>query len=449
MKKKIALLLVGVIASASLLAACGGNNNSSNNDTETTNNTQTEGDSTETAEDITFRFSWWGDDSRHAATQEIIDLYVSENPNVTIEPHFAPWSGFQDQFAIALEGGQEADLMQVNYNWLELYSPDGTTFLDLATVSDVLTLSNWNAEYIDMTTVNGAVQAVPTGITARIPFINSTVYANAGITELPTTWDELMAAGRQIQAELGEEYFALSPLGNPAGAYLVFAYLEQTTGLQFVDGDNNFQYTLEDLEAGFQFYQDLIDSGVVTLGGFDSDPINQQNPMWIQGHYGGVTEWDSSINGWLSNIEEGNEVVVAPFFSTGDDKLSGLMSRPSMGFAISRNSKHPEAVAAFLEFMLTDERAIEIMGTDRGVPSNNVAFNIFQGLSVGGLVVEAAELVADSETTVMRPIYENPSVREIYEVALSDLQNGITTVEEAAANVYNRVQATIDSEIGR
>lgn len=458
MKRKIvSLLLVGTLAlSAALLGACGGNGEEQVADDPVTSEVTEDVDDEDNNEivanpdaEITFRFSWWGNDSRHARTQEIIALYMSENPHINIEPHFAPWDGFQDAFAIALEGGQEADLMQVNYNWLELYSPFGDTFLDLETVTSELNLGNWAPEFIDMVRTNGVVQAVPTGITARIPFINSTLFANAGITEIPRTWDELKEAGNIIQAELGEDFFALSPMGNPAGAYLMFAFLEQTTGRQFVDENNNFQYSLEELIAGFQFYQDLIDNGVVTPGGFDSDPINQQNPMWIQGHYGGVVEWDSSINGWLANIEEGNEVVVAPFFSTGNDQLSGLMSRPSMAFAISRNSNHPEEVARFLEFMLTDPRAVEIMADDRGVPSNQVAFDIFVSLDFGGLVVEAANMVENSETTVMRPIYENPLVREIYETAISDLQHGLITVEEAALRVFERVQGAIDSEIGR
>lgn len=452
-KKLLAVLLAGTML---VLTACGSTSPPSAdvpvNDTtkETPTDTPADTGSTDAKDPVSFRFQWWGNDGRHERTQQIIDLYMSENSHVTIQPDFAPWAGFQEAFAVALEGGQEADLMQVNYNWLELYSPYGDTFLDLETVSQYLDLTNWAPHYLDFCRTNGVLQAVPTGITARIPFINKTVFQNAGIDTIPSTWDELKAAGRQIQEQLGNDFFALSPMGNPAGSYLVFAYLEQTTGRQFVNENNEFQYTLEELKAGFQFYQDLMDNGVVTPGGIDSDPINAENPKWIRGEYGGVVEWDSSINGWLANLEEGNEVIVSPFFSTGNDKLSGLMSRPSMGFAISRNTPHADEVARFLNFMLTDPRAVEIMGDDRGVPSNTAALAIFEGLPAnqGSLVVQAAELVANSETTVMRPIYENPLVRELYETALSDLQNGLIDVATAAQRVYDAVQGIINSELG-
>lgn len=400
-------------------------------------------------------FSWWGDDGRHAATREIAELFMELHPDVTINFHYAPWSGFQDVFAGDLMSQTEADLMQINFNWLQLYSPFGTTFADLEdpVIAQHLDLNNWLPGDIDIVRTNGVVQAVPTGMTARVPFVRTDVWEAAGvdINEV-NTWDELKAAGLQIQAELGEDVWAFGKLGNASTAYFMFSWLEQYTGRQFVDEDNQFSYTLDELIAAFQFIQDLMDNGVLAYGQFDSASFNSTNENWINGNFGAVFEWDSSINNWINNLEGGEDIIgVRNHFTMDGALLSGVMTRPSMGFAISRNSNYPEVAAAFLNFMLTDAAAVAILGTDRGVPANQVGLAHFEELVaqgiIGGAAIDANNVHANAVRTTMSPVFEFPTVRAIYETQLEALAYGFTTVEEAAQFVYDNIQAEIDAEL--
>lgn len=443
-----------VAAASLMMAACGNQTNepaapADNNGAATTPPVTAEPTATEGG---TITFSWWGNDGRHAATREIAELFMAENEGVTINFDYGVWAGWQERVTTDLMAGTEADLMQVNFNWLALFSPLGTTFADLEdpTIAYHLDLSNWPADNIDMVRRNGIVQAVPSGITARVPFMRRDIYEAAGLNiQDINTWDDLMAAGRTIQAELGEDYFALSPLGNASLAYMVFSWLEQYTGRQFVDENNQFNYSLEELTAGFQLVQDMLDNGVLARA--SEDNINAQNPRWIEGRYGGVSEWDSSINAWINNLgDEGADLIeVRDHFTMDGALLSGVMARPSMGFAISRNSAYPEVAAAFLNFMLTDPRAIAIQGTDRGVPANLVGLSHFNELveagEVGGAAIEAFNIHNNAQTTTMSPVFEFQEVRDIYELALEDIQEGRATVAEAAAVVYNSIQAVIDS----
>ena len=402
-----------------------------------------------TVEDVTFSFNWWGNDGRHDATQAVANLFMEENPHVYIDMQFGAWDGWQTTFAGDLMANTEADLMQVNFNWLALYSPFGDTFMDLEDprIAAHLDLSNWNAADIDVVRRNGVVQAVPVGMTARVPFLRTDIYEAAGLDiQDINTWEDLMAAGRQIQDVHGDEVFALSPLGAQSMAYLVFSYIEQFTGRSFVNEEFQFNYSLEELTRGFQLIQDFMDNGVMPNGQFDSDPINAQNPLWIEGAYAGASEWDSSINAWINNLKNGAEVIgIRDHFTYEGALSSGWMARPSMAFAISRNTEHPEIVAEFLNFMLTDERAIEIMGTDRGVPLNTVGRAYFDAHGFSGVAVEANALHAAADTTTMNPVFEFPEVREVYESQLMAIFNGVSTVEEAATFVYENVQSVINS----
>ena len=399
----------------------------------------------------TISINWWGNDGRHDVTREVIALFTELHPGVTIEYDFGAWDGWQGRITGDLVAGQEADIMQVNFNWLALFSPDGDTFMDLEdSRMAALDLSNWLSGDIDMMRRRGVVQAVPVGMTARVPFMRSDIYEAAGLSVADiNTWNDLIEAGRTIQEYHGNDVFALSPLGQQSMAYLAFSYIEQFTGRPFVDEDFNFNYTLEELERGFQLIQDFIDNGVMPDGSFDSDPINASNANWIAGHYGGVSEWDSSINAWIGNLEEGEDVIeIRPHFVYENALNSGWMARPSMAFAVSRNSQNPELAAEFLNFMLTDARAIEIIGTDRGVPINREGRAHFDQLPLAdNLVVVANALHAEAETTIMDPIFENPVVRLVYENQLMAIFNGEATVTEAAYIVYTTIQDVIDAQL--
>ena len=65
-----------IAVSITSICGCSGNSasSSSSSGSDTTGSVES---SAENAEEITLRFSWWGGDARHQATQEVIELYES------------------------------------------------------------------------------------------------------------------------------------------------------------------------------------------------------------------------------------------------------------------------------------------------------------------------------------------------------------------------------------
>lgn len=444
--------LATVFACSAALVACSGNQDSDNDkQTESTpsGTTSESGSDNKEQEEVSFRFSWWGGDARHTATLEVIDLYMQQNPHITIVPEYAAWSGYQDKYTAQYSGGTTADLMQVNYNWLWIYSPDGEGYYDLNELSDTLTLSNYNTSLLDSMSIEGSLLALPTSITARVPFINTTLYESAGI-EVPTTWDELMAAGNTIQEKLGDNYYGLSKLGKSGMMYLVFSYLEQETGKTFFDADGNINYSVEELTKGYQLLADMVENHVMPAGNVDSNELDEKNPKWITGEYGGINEWDSSVSKYIDTLEDGQEVSPFAQFTMNGAKLTGNIQKPAMGYAISKNSKHPEEVAKFLEFMLTDPEAVEIMGTQRGIPANQASYDILveKGLLTGA-TVDAYNLHADVESSIMHPFYEYTTVKDLYEGAGEGVVFGTMTPKEAAEKVIKEMPRIMDEAMGR
>ena len=76
---------------------------------------------------VTLTMSWWGGESRHNAYQEALKAFSAEHSNVTVNPTFAAWSGWEDTMSTKFAGGVAEDVCQINWNWLYNYSANGQT----------------------------------------------------------------------------------------------------------------------------------------------------------------------------------------------------------------------------------------------------------------------------------------------------------------------------------
>lgn len=95
-------------------------------------------------EKCTLTFSWWGGDSRNAATLKAIEAFEEKYPGIEVETNYGAWINWENTVAEMFVTNTTPDVCQVNWNWLYSYSADGSVFLDLNRVSDVLDLSQFS-----------------------------------------------------------------------------------------------------------------------------------------------------------------------------------------------------------------------------------------------------------------------------------------------------------------
>ncbi|TCT12223.1 oligogalacturonide transport system substrate-binding protein [Natranaerovirga pectinivora] len=441
MKKVLALMVVLVLMTS--LVGCG----QKEEQTTPSPSTPTVPDGASVGdEEINLRFSWWGGDARHEATLEVIRLFEEANPNIKVEPEYTAWSGHFERIAAQLTARDEADLMQINFNWFYGFSPDGDGFYDLRELDHILNLNNWPAESFEPITINGKIQGIPTSIGARIYYLNKTMYDRAGVG-IPETWDDLMAAGRAFRDNLGPDYY---PIGNvnygEGAAMMTFGYLAQKYGKDIFEG-NEMAYTVDELADGFRFMQDLLDNHVIPDFHFDSANRNHENPNWISGRYAGVYLWNSNINVYAQNIDPATNpnVVAAPFIKLGDNDLhSGVFSKILMAFSISNHTNHPEEAAMLLNFLYTDKEAVLAHGLQRAIPLNKIAEEILAAEGqLEGLQYEGHVLTSQTATYSFHPFFEDNTVRSAYSDVFDNfvMMEGSLTPEAAAQEVitnFNR-----------
>ncbi len=366
--------VTGAVGAAGLLAACGGNSAASSSAASTASSAPAaSADESLALSDgpVSMTISWWGGDSRHEAYQNAIKEFQAEHTNITIEPTFAAWSGWEEKMAAAFIAGNAQDVCQVNWNWLYNYSADGSKFVDLNTVSKFLDLTQWDDAAMNACYVANSQQCVPVSMTGRIFFWNMTTFNKAGITEVPKSLDDLMAAGKAFKEKLGDDYYPMH-LGAYDRMILMVFYLES-------------KY---------------------------SDTATHQSNEWITGKIAGIFEWDSAASKYSSALDDANKdgFTVGEEIKFGDN--NGGFSKVSMGLAITKTSKCVAEAATLINFLLNEEKGASIMGSECGIPASKAGLAAAQAAgAVKDLVAEANAKVMAFTTNKLDPLFENNDLK--------------------------------------
>ena len=95
MKKISRRTFLNVMGAAGALAACGGS--SSGSSAAGASSAAAGGSSAAAGGDVTIRITWWGGQSRHEYTQQLLDKYTELNPSVHFQATPSGWDGYYGQ----------------------------------------------------------------------------------------------------------------------------------------------------------------------------------------------------------------------------------------------------------------------------------------------------------------------------------------------------------------
>lgn len=419
--KKVASLTLATVMTLSL-AACGGSKPAETTTAapaaEATTAAGAAAEETTAAEvstePVELKFSWWGGDARHEATEKAIDAFMAKYPNITVTPEYGAWNGWEEKQSLNILGGNAADVMQINWNWIESYSANGTNFANLEDYADVLDLTQFPQDSIDQCKADGKLMAIPVALTGRLFYWNETTFEEVGVA-LPTDEASLFAAGAAFKA-FDEDYYPLA-LGEYDRMIFLTYYLESVYGKPWVV-DGEMQYTAEEIATGMEFMNKLEDEHVIptlaTISGDMADSLDK-NAKWIDGKYAGIFEWDSSASKFEKAVVEstnkpGQKFVIGEFIPFGE--FQGGFTKVSMGLAVAASSAHPKEAAMLINFLLNDPEGVEISSTERGIPCSKAAVSILNDKGIGNaLVKEANAKVLDYSKFPLDAKYEHNDLK--------------------------------------
>ncbi|MDQ8734651.1 extracellular solute-binding protein [Paenibacillus sp. LHD-38] len=389
MAKKSFLQLVSLmLALTVILTACGGNNNG-NNTASPSNNTGTSETPTDASKkDVSFSLAYaTGDPATKKAIETTIDAFTAKNPHIKIVNYSETTSAsYLDWLKTKDAVGQFPDLVEMR---------DTKVFVDAGKIvelpEDLRSLFSILPEYA------GKIYNAPlTGTAPQGIIYSKKAYADAGVTELPKTYDEFLA----IQEKLAATGISPIVVGGKdifhMGFWTNFFFINEVYSK---DPDWNSKRTAKTAsfaDAGMvqavTDYKELFSKYVDK--GWLSTADNQTASILVSGKaaqlfsgpwmFGQIAEADPSFEfGFYAIPDRSGKVNINQLPS-----LSGW----SLSAEGAKDPDKVEAIKAFIKFFFEPEQYGPYLATVNGIPTTSAEVTY----ETGEQMQEVMRLVGDS-----------------------------------------------------
>ena len=409
----------------------------------------------------TIRMAWWGADARHEAVNAALDLFMDRYPHITVIPEYGQFGGYLDSLMVMLADGSEPDVFQSNYAWVHMLDGGNNPFMNLRDWDHIIDLGEWSdALLARATTADGQLAGVPHGITGRVIIYCTEMLAEHGLSSFPATFDEWIALGEAVTAgntalDTDDNQYAFWPLGAPGNDLsmdiIIMTMLINHFGVN-LEANGQIQPTIDQVEYVFDILTRMKDAGLLPTHEQQEGVADAFNPVWMAGRGGSVYEWVGNIHvaggAFLENdpsagIVEGLGVALLPAVEAGGTRLS--MQRPSIVHAVGRNTDHPELAVYLLNWLYTDEEALNIIFDQFGIPLSNTADRLFQERGgAWGLMLDGFDLLEANEA-IMCAYFEDGNLRPHRLNAIENFRNGSIDAREAARQWVEYQQYGLDN----
>lgn len=392
---------------------------------------QTESIITTNNEQIEISFSWWGNDARNEYTIKAIQEFERLNPDIKVRCIYSEWSGFQTRNNVQMASHTEADVMQINYAWIEQYSPDGMGYYDISELSSFVDLTNFSENEINFGMKNGRLNALPIALNTQTVYVNKTLYDEYGLS-VPKSWDDIFKAAEAMNGE----HYPLT-MNNKATLFALVAFAEQQSGNEFIKSDGTLGFTSEDFKTMLEFYSELINKKVMPQTEY-FERIRLDN-----GEYAGTVAWLSDASSYMGGaVKAGNEVVIADYLESDSAVELGWYTKPATMYAISANTDYPEESAKLLDFLLNSEEMADFQGVEKGIPlSKSARAYLEQTGKLTGLQYDAFLKMNEfsDKMTIISPYMENTDILEHVQQSCNSVYYGKTTSDEEAKTLMENI----------
>ena len=345
------------------------------------------------------------------------------------------WDDIRPKLVTALIAGTApADVTEFDWSWTGQFSAADwylplNDLIDPATVSDI--------GVANIFTVNGKLLGIPYTNDFRVMLVNKKHFADAGITKMPTTLDELFEDAKQIKAKGIVQYPVGLPLSPTEGASTSWYLLTKAFGGDLFDKDFKPLFTTPD-SAGYkamEFELKLLKEGLVDPAstGLKDSQINDNmfakglTSIMISGEPGRLGQMNDPAQ---SQVAGQVAAILVPTVS-GKTRSYGLPE----ALGIPRVSQNRDAALTFVKWFTTKNFQIE--NYKNGVlPTRTSAL---MELNQQGKLISGDVLIAQAKT--VEPLFAQgtptwyPQFSSAVNTAINGAAKGQITVDQAMQNI--------------
>lgn len=281
-------------------------------------------------------------------TQALIDAYMAEHPNVTIEMETFEYDLYIQTLQTALPAGDEADILALFGSWVCSYSdrlapmPDGL-------VDTSLFFDAPMDGYICDDTAYGLPQEFNLEYGAVLA--NPAMFEAAGLT-YPPAWDgwDAFVSDAQALSQITDEQMTVAGYHFTNADAIVFAFLAgilQNGGTYWNDDMSGFTFDTPEARASLQHMVDMVDAGVVDPVLFN-DSANWGGSAFFTDQAAMVLIGPWAVQYGLADFPDFGDFDYLPLPTFGDDPAFAADS--GWGLSVSQNSANADVAWDFVQF---------------------------------------------------------------------------------------------------
>ncbi len=395
---------------------------------------------------VEIRMMWYNDGSEGDVMRSILDKFEAANPGIKVKMDTVAYADLDKILQPQVESGTPPDLARItNLARYQGYFLDMTSYLSNATNWAAL----WSPEFLGALRKSDDTKGLygyPTQFTVSGPFINRTLFTQAGVpvpsdTKDKPTWQDWIDAAKKVATATKTPYAVAI---DRSGHRLWGPSLSMCA--HYVDGLNSKKFTID--SPGFRAAANM-------LIGWHKDKITPLE-VWAGGGGGYAAGNDFFVNGQLVFYFSGNwqisqfdklignkfnwDAVPNPYGDCGSTGMPG-----GAALVAFKATKNPKEVTKLVEYLTSDDvlaefssKSLFIPGSlslsKKGItyPSANKQMNIF--------LKEVAKLTPESYYLQFNALGQtlNPEMRD----RLSQVITGELTLDDAIKKIQQKMDDT-------
>ena len=347
MKRKLVLFLC-VSMSVSLFAGCGGENKESN--------VKENSEGTESNDNV--KLTFWKSphsDREDDIWADIIEGFNKENPNIQVEILNVAWDSVVEKETAAFAAGSGPDI-SFQTEQFPLYAKNGY-LMPLDDYVDEEKLSGYPQSALDYCSQDGKLMGIPFVALNSVMFYNKDLFEEAGIENVPTTWDELLETAKKLTKDTDGDgeidqwgmMFEMDDYWQP------LTYIIQAGGDMWNENRTNIGFNNEKGIEGLEFFNRLYNEDNVILP-LDKYTSKDEERAYFYNNQIGM--WPQQIN-YVNTIKEASDVNLGAFelpVGPAPDEEHSKWNFANIGMlSISSQTKYPDAAWKFVEYVTRPE----------------------------------------------------------------------------------------------
>ncbi|UWE11559.1 ABC transporter substrate-binding protein [Actinacidiphila bryophytorum] len=352
------------------LAACGGGSDDDSSGSSSGGGKTADANSLK-GQTITYWASNQGtslDADKKTLTTEL-DKFTAQT-GIKVKLEVIGWADLLNRILAAATSGQGPDVLNIGNTWSASLQATGALMpWDDAAFQTIGGKDRFAPAAIASAGAAGQdPAAVPLYSMAYGLYYNKKMFADAGIANPPTTWDELVADGKKLTKD-GHYGIAVEGANGAENIHHIFVLAKQR-GASWFDDKGAPTFTGPQQVAAVKQYVDFIANDKIAAKGNAEYVQNQTITDFATGK-AAMMMWQTASASIASHGMKPDQYGVVPVptqtaGATGDAGVTSMVAGINM--AIFKDTKHKDAAEAFVKFMTSTDEQKSLNGTYGSIP---------------------------------------------------------------------------------